>query len=116
MKKKTEPLKKVFCENSLEPVTFKRKELAMILKIYGQMVASGKWRDYGISSIRGQAIFSIFRRTTEHPIYMIIKNPEMNRKQGAYSIIAMDGQILKRGHDLTNVLQVLNKKLIRAVT
>ena len=116
MKHKTDPLKKKFYEKSPEVVNFNRSEISKILKIYGQMVASGVWRDYGISCLKDKAIFSIFRRTTEYPIYMIIKNPEMSKKQGAYSVVSMDGQILKRGHDLANVLQIFNKKLIRAVT
>ena len=116
MKNNTVSLKPIINEQPCELVSFKRDELAEILKVYGRMVSCGNWRDYGISSMRDQAVFSIFRRTTEHPIYMIIKKPDLCKKQGAYSIIAMDGRILKRGHHLTNVLQIFNKKLIRAIS
>ncbi len=96
-------------------VSFHRTELAVILSLYGRMVAAGEWRDYGISALRDVAVFSIFRRTAEHPIYRIEKRPKLARAQGMYSVIGMDGHILKRGHDLKTVLRVLERKLIRAV-
>lgn len=98
-----------------EQVTFHRTELSVILSVYGRMVAAGEWRDYGISSLRDVAIFSVFRRTAEHPLYRIEKRPKLRGRQGQYSVIGMDGQILKRGSDLRTVLRVLERKLIRAV-
>ena len=87
----------------------------MILTLYGQMVAAGEWRDYGISPLRDLAVFSVFRRTAEHPLYRIEKRPKMRQKQGQYSVVGMDGRILKRGNDLRTVLSVLERKLIRSV-
>ena len=104
-----------FRANTPEQVAFHRTELAVILSIYGRMVAAGEWRDYGISSLSDVAVFSIFRRTAEHPLYRIEKRPKLRGKQGMYAVIGMDGQVLKRGHDLKNVLRVLERKLIRAV-
>ncbi|WP_375551220.1 DUF2794 domain-containing protein [Rhodophyticola porphyridii] len=98
-----------------EKVAFDRKEFAAILAIYGRMVAAGEWRDYGISLLSDVAVFSIFRRSAEHPIYRIEKRPKLAARQGQYSVIGMDGRILKRGHDLKAVLRVLERKLIRAV-
>ncbi|AVW92341.1 DUF2794 domain-containing protein [Celeribacter baekdonensis] len=96
-------------------VAFDRQELGTILGLYGRMVAAGEWRDYGMSFLKEVAVFSVFRRTAEHPIYRIEKRPKLRGKQGMYSVIAMDGQILKRGGDLRAVLRVLDRKLIRAV-
>lgn len=79
------------------------------------MVAAGEWRDYGISCLRDMAVFSVFRRTAEFPLYRIEKRPKLRAKQGMYAVVAMDGQILRRGHDLSVVLRVLEAKLIRAV-
>lgn len=101
--------------SSSEQVVFDRKELGQILGVYGRMVAAGEWRDYGMSFLRDVAVFSIFRRAAEHPIYRIEKRPKLRDKQGMYSVIGMDGRILKRGHDLRTVLRVLERKLIRAV-
>lgn len=98
-----------------EKVAFHRTELGVILGLYGRMVASGEWRDYGISCLREVAVFSIFRRTAEHPVYRIEKRPKLRDRQGQYSVVGMDGRILKRGHDLKTVLRVLDRKLIRAV-
>lgn len=96
-------------------VTFDRAELGVILSVYGRMVAAGEWRDYGMSFLREVAVFSVFRRATEHPLYRIEKRPKLRNAQGLYSVIGMDGRVLKRGHDLRAVLRVLEKKLIRAV-
>ncbi|MEX0283198.1 MAG: DUF2794 domain-containing protein [Paracoccaceae bacterium] len=96
-------------------VMFDRGELSIILSLYGRMVAAGEWRDYGISGLSDRAIFSIFRRTAENPLYRIEKNPKLRNRQGMYTIHGMDGQILKRGQDLKTVLRVLERKLIRAV-
>ena len=79
------------------------------------MVAAGEWRDYGISALNDVAVFSIFRRTAENPLYRIEKRPKLRNKQGEYAVIGMDGQILRRGHDLKKVIYVLERKLIRAV-
>ena len=95
---------------------FHRLELNMILSLYGRMVAAGECRDYGISAMRDVAIFSVFKRTAEQPLYRIEQRPKLRLKQGMYSVIGMDGQILKRGHELKPVLHVLERKLIRAVT
>ena len=80
-------------------VSFQKPELTIILSLYGRMVASGEWRDYGISSLKEVAVFSVFRRTAEHPIYRIEKRPKLRNRQGQYAVVGMDGQILKRGHD-----------------
>ena len=98
-----------------EQTAFDRKELGVILGLYGRMVSTGEWRDYGMSFLKDVAVFSIFRRTAEHPIYRIEKRPKLRDKQGMYAVIGMDGRILKRGHDLKTVLRVLERKLIRAV-
>jgi hypothetical protein len=97
------------------PVSFNRQELMKILTIYGRRVAEGEWRDYAIDSLRERAVFSIFRRTSEVPLYRIVKQPKLARRQGAYSLVAPTGAILKRGHDLANVLSFLEKpKLVVA--
>ena len=101
--------------NAHHVVAFHRTALSVILSLYGQMVAAGEWRDYGISSLKEVAVFSIFRRTAEQPLYRIEKRPKLRSKQGEYSVIGMDGQILKRGHDLKTVLRVFDKKRIRVV-
>ncbi len=105
-----------FSGNSAQmPVAFNRHEMSHILSVYGRMVAAGEWRDYGISNLRDMAVFSIFRRTAEHPIYRVEKHPRLRQKQGMYSVVGMDGRILKRGQDLRTVLRVLERKLIRSV-
>jgi len=96
-------------------ITFERAELALIMGLYGRMVAAGEWRDYGMSFLRERAVFSVYRRAAEHPIYRVEKCPHLRQKQGQYTIFGMDGQVLKRGHDLKVVMRVLERKLIRLV-
>jgi len=92
-------------------VSFTRAELMEILSLYGRMVAAGEWRDYAMDFGAQKAVFSVFRRATEFPLYRIEKNPQLARKQGVYSVVAPNGLILKRGPDLGRVLAVLDKKL-----
>ena len=98
-----------------QKVAFHRSELNVILSLYGRMVAAGEWRDYGMSFLRDVAVFSVFRRTAEVPVYRIEKRPRLRLRQGQFSVIGMEGQVLKRGDDLKTVLRVLDRKLIRAV-
>ena len=98
-----------------EKVSFHRTELSVILSLYGRMVAAGEWRDYGISCLREVAVFSVFRRTAEIPLYRIEKRPRLRGRQGQYAVMGMDGQILRRGSDLKTVLRVFERKLIRSV-
>jgi len=92
-------------------VTFNRLELNRILNLYGRMVADGEWRDYAIDFLKDRAVFSVFRRAAEVPIYRIEKNPRLARRQGAYSVISATGHIMRRGHELDRVLRVLDKSL-----
>jgi hypothetical protein len=92
-------------------VTFSRRELDRILRLYGRKVAAGEWRDYAIDFLRDRAVFSVFRRTSEVPIYRIEKNPKLARRQGAFSVISATGLIVRRGHELDRVLGVLDRSL-----
>ena len=92
-------------------VTFDRRELNRILHLYGRMVAAGEWRDYAIDFLRDRAVFSVFRRASEMPLYRIEKVPRLSRRQGAYSVISATGLIVKRGHELDRVLRVLDRSL-----
>jgi hypothetical protein len=92
-------------------VTFSRLELNRILNLYGRMVADGEWRDYAIDFLKERAVFSVFRRASEVPIYRIEKDPRLARKQGMYSVITATGLILRRGHELERVLLVIDRKL-----
>ncbi|ADY65597.1 MULTISPECIES: DUF2794 domain-containing protein [Rhizobium/Agrobacterium group] len=93
------------------PITFHRRELDAILRIYGRMVGEGEWRDYAIDHLREKAVFSVFKRSGEMPLYRIEKNPKLAAKQGAYCVVNTDGRILKRGHELPQVLKVFDKVL-----
>lgn len=92
-------------------VTFDRRELDRILNLYGRKVAAGEWRDYAIDFLKDRAVFSVFRRASEMPLYRIEKNPKLARKQGVYSVIAPGGMVMRRGHELDRVLRVLDKSL-----
>src|SRR6202161_20832 len=92
-------------------VTFDRRELDRIFRLYGRKVAAGEWRDYAIDFLRDRAVFSVFRRAAEFPIYRIEKSPRLARRQGAYSVISATGLIVRRGHELERVLSAIDKSL-----
>jgi hypothetical protein len=97
-------------------VRFDRRELKRILDLYGAMVMAGEWRDYAIDFRSDVAVFSVFRRSSEIPLYTIEKRPKLKERQGQYSVVAAGGSVVKRGHDLAAVLRVLQVKLLRLVT
>lgn len=96
-------------------VYFDRRELSIILNVYGRMVAAGEWRDYAIDMTDDAAVFSIFRRTSEMPLYRIVKMPKLARRQGAYTVFGLGGHILKRGHDLETALKPFERKLMKII-
>ena len=87
-----------------------RQELDIILSLYGRHVADGLWRDYGIDAMKDLAVFSIFKRAHDHPLYRIEKNPSLHKRQGMYALVNSHGHVLKRGHDLTQVLKAIKTK------
>ena len=97
-------------------VFFERRELERLLGFYGRMVAAGEWRDYALDALPDRALFSVYRRASEAPLYQIEKRPEEAHRHGAYSVRAVDGRILRRGHDLVRVLAVLEPKRMRVVS
>ena len=94
-------------------VTFSRRELNRILDLYGRKVAAGEWRDYAIDFLKDRAVFSVFRRASEVPLYRIEKNPKLSRRQGAYSVISATGLIVRRGHELERVLRAIDSRSSR---
>ena len=92
-------------------IHFDRRELEAILRVYGRRVAAGEWRDYALDFRRDKAVFSVFRHASEVPLYRIEKCPGQARRQGPYSVVAVTGLIMRRGHDLAGVLTVLDKRV-----
>jgi len=105
------PLHEARHERLDQPVRFDRRELDEILRLYGRMVAANEWRDYAIDHLTDRAVFSVFRRASEVPLFQIVKDPKLARKQGAFAVIAAGGRILKRGQELGRVLGVFDSKL-----
>src|ERR1700751_5838979 len=99
----------------LDKVTFSRRELNRILDLYGRMVAAGEWRDYAIDFLKDRAVFSVFRRSSEVPLYRIEKNPKLSRRQGVYSVISATGLIVRRGHELDRVLTAIEPAKLAVV-
>lgn len=95
--------------------SFDRRELSLILGVYGRMLTIGMARDYAIDHLSDRAVFSIFRRTSETPLYRVEKRPRDAQRQGAWSVVSPGAGVLKRGRDLAQVLKVFERKLIRAV-
>ncbi|MGV3491468.1 MAG: DUF2794 domain-containing protein [Devosia sp.] len=94
-------------------VAFDRNELQSILNLYGRKVAAGEWRDYALDFLRDRALFSIYKRASERPFYVVEKNPKLRHKQGQYMVTSQDGRVLKRGHELSNVLRVLELAVVK---
>lgn len=79
------------------------------------MVAMGEWRDYAMDALPDRALFSIYARASEAPLYQVEKRPALALRQGAYAIVAAGGLVLRRGAELELVLRLFEKKRFRAV-
>ncbi|WP_031554320.1 DUF2794 domain-containing protein [Parvularcula oceani] len=99
-----------------EPVYFDRTELDRLLQLYGVFVASGDWRDYAIDGLSDRAVFSVFRRAAEAPLYRIEKQPRLRGRQGMWAVVGAGGQVLKRGHELAAVLRHFDRQKLKLVT
>lgn len=96
-------------------IAFQRPELNRIMNVYGLLVRSGEARDYGIGMGKDRAVFAIYRRASEQPTWRIEKVPALANRQGAYAVYGSAGQVLKRGHELQNVLRVFDKKKFQVI-
>ena len=96
-------------------VFFERRELTRLLSLYGRMVSAGDWRDYAIDGLSESAVFSVYKRSSEAPLYRIEKRPALARKQGAWAVIGQGGMILRRGHELEQVLRFFDKGRFKVV-
>jgi hypothetical protein len=109
------PAARTELKGGAQDVRFERRELDQILRIYGRMVAAGEWRDYAIDFLADRAVFSVYRHASQAPLFTIEKRPELRARQGQYVVLATSGQVLKRGHDLEQVLKVFDRKLLKAL-
>jgi hypothetical protein len=109
------PAARTVSSGVIAQVRFDRRELADILNIYSRMVAAGEWRDYAIDFLDDCAVFSIYRHASEVPMFRVEKRPKLRAKQGQYAVVAATGLVLKRGHELVNVLKVFERKLMKAL-
>jgi hypothetical protein len=96
-------------------VFFERRELNQLMQVYGRMVSAGEWRDYAIDGLADAAVFSIYRRASEAPFYRIEKRPELARRQGAWSVTTQSGLVLRRGHELSQVLKLFDSRRFKVV-
>ena len=100
---------------SAAEVCFERREFDQLFRMYGRMVAAGEWRDYALDFLSDRAVFSVFRRSSDRPIYLFEKRPALRARQGQYAVLAASGHVLKRGRDLAQVLRLFDRKLIKAL-
>ena len=96
-------------------VFFERRELDRLLRLYGRMVAAGEWRDYAIDGLNESAVFSVYRRASEQPLYRIEKRPSLARRQGAWAVIGQGGVVLRRAHELEQVLRLFDSRKFSVV-
>ena len=84
-------------------VHFERSELALLLDLYARRVAAGEWRDYAIDNGDGRAVFAVFRRSQERPLFTIVKSP------GGVFVVASGQQRLRQAKSLKEALAVFDR-------
>jgi hypothetical protein len=89
-------------------VTFERRELRDLLNLYSRRVAAGEWRDYAIDFRPGVALFSIFRRSCEQPLFAIAK-VAAHQPHDRYQVFT-GPQRLAQAATLADALRVFDRK------
>ncbi|GAB4196959.1 MAG: DUF2794 domain-containing protein [Thalassobaculales bacterium] len=91
------------------PVFFTRAELNLILSLYARMVALGQWRDYALDQHAGMAVFSVFRRSQELPLFTIAKC-SLEPARGPSFLVYAGPRRLAAAADLGEALAVIERK------
>ena len=87
---------------------FNRRELDLILQLYGRYVVAGRWCDYTLDFTPGYACFAVIRGgSLEGPAYRILKTTQRN---APYAVVTGDGRMVRRGEDLRAVLRYFEEK------
>ncbi|MEM5515908.1 DUF2794 domain-containing protein [Henriciella sp. AS95] len=97
-------------------IAFHRTEMSSILNVYGKMVMAGQARDYGIGMFPDHAVFAIYRRHAEAPTWRIEKIPALRNQQGSYVVYGSQNQVLKRGHNISQVLKVFETRKFEVIS
>ena len=100
-------------KKKMKQARFEKVELNQILQLYGTMVSQGLWKDYSISFLKEFAVFSVYRKNSDWALFSIKKTPKNSKYGRLYSLVAMDGRILKCSNDLKSTLRVLKHKELK---
>jgi len=101
--------------NNNREIFFVKKELQTILNLYGKMVSNGTWKDYGVSTGPREISFDIYQRSSEKPIYKILKNLKPKNYNEKFCIKDRHGNILKKSSDLLSLIEKTKWNNLRAV-
>jgi hypothetical protein len=89
-------------------VAFEKRELRQLFQLYSRRVMSGEWRDYAIDFGAKGAVFSVFRRAAEQPLFAIWKLAQ-GRDRGRY-VLATGAAVIRRAHALADLVRFLEEK------
>ena len=101
--------------NKKRDIFFNKSELKLILNLYAKMVSSGEWKDYGLSILRKEVSFNVYRRASEFPAYKISKNLKPKNKFEKYLIKDAKNKIIKNSENLENLIKKIIWKKFKLV-
>jgi hypothetical protein len=105
-------LKLIVNNHIKKDIFFNKNELQLILNLYAKMVSVGEWKDYGLNILRREVSFNVYHRSSDFPIYKIIKNLSPKNKNEKYFIKNSKNQIIQNSDNLENLLvKIIWKKL-----
>ena len=101
--------------NKKRDIFFNKKELKLILNLYAEMVSSGEWKDYGLSILKKEVSFNVYRRTSEFPAYKITKNLKPKNANEKYLIKDAQNKIINSSESLQNLIKKIIWKKFKLV-
>ncbi len=102
-------------KNRNKSIFFNKKELQLILNLYGKMVSSGEWKDYGLSISKREISFNVYHRASDYPVYKITKNLNPKNITEKYFIKDSKNKIIRNSRDLENLIKKIIWKKFKLV-
>ena len=90
-------------------VFFNRDELNLLLGVYSRKVAVGAWRDYAIDHRSHMAVFSIYRRSQERPVFAVTKVMLRGEKAASY-VLQADSRQIRSTRSLMDIVRLLERR------
>ena len=91
-------------KKSEKELFFVKEELQTILDLYSKMVSNGAWKDYGLSSGSREVSFDVYQRTSDKPVFRILKNLKPIYFNEKFLVKDKNSRIIEKSENLNQLI------------